>query len=220
MRQRKKTGEPRIERAGKWLHDAHLSRAPFAPLPAELAPRDLTDAYSIQSEFVGMRAETLGQVTGYKIALTTPAMRKMVGVNDSIAGDMLDKTIHRGVTRVRAADYLRLLIEFEIAFEIAEDLPVIDAPYTRERIARSVAAAMPAIELADDRNADYTKLAANALMLVADNAWNEGAVLGQPVTNWKGLDLAALHGVAAINGKKVGEGHGRDVMGHPLDALA
>ena len=220
MRQRKKTGEPRIERAGKWLHEAHLARAPFAPLPAELAPRDLTDAYSIQSEFVGMRAETLGQVTGYKIALTTPAMRKMVGVNDSIAGDMLDKTIHRGAARVRAADYVRLLIEFEIAFEIAEDLPVIDAPYSRERIARSVAAAMPAIELADDRNADYSKLAANALMLVADNVWNEGAVLGKPVRDWKKLDLAALHGVAVINGKKVGDGYGRDVMGHPLDALA
>ena len=212
MRQRQKSSEPRIERAGKWLHDAHLARAPFAPLPPELAPRDVNDAYSIQSEFVGMRAATLGQVTGYKIALTTPAMRAMVGLNDSIAGDMLDKTIHRGAARVRAADYLRLLIEFEIAFEIAEDLPVIDAPYDRERIARSVAAAMPAIELADDRNADYKNLAANALMLVADNAWNEGAVLGKPVQDWRKLDLAALHGVAAI--------HGRDVMGHPLDALA
>ena len=220
MRQRQKSSEPRIERAGKWLHDAHLARAPFAPLPPELAPRDVNDAYSIQSEFVGMRAATLGQVTGYKIALTTPAMRAMVGLNDSIAGDMLDKTIHRGAARVRAADYLRLLIEFEIAFEIAEDLPVIDAPYDRERIARSVAAAMPAIELADDRNADYKNLAANALMLVADNAWNEGAVLGKPVQDWRKLDLAALHGVAAINGKDVGEGHGRDVMGHPLDALA
>ena len=220
MRQRKKSSELRIERAGKWLHDAHLARAPFAPLPGELAPRDLTDAYSIQSEYVGMRAETLGLVTGYKIALTTPAMRKMVGLDDSIAGDILDRTIHRGATRVRAADYVRLLIEFEIAFEIAEDLPVIDAPYNRESIARAVASVMPAIELADDRNADYKKLAANALTLAADNAWNEGAVLGEPVRDWKGLDLAAVRGIARINGKKAGEGHGRDVMGHPLDALA
>ena len=220
MKLRRKTTEPRIERAGKWLHDAHLARASFAPLPPELAPRDLTEAYSIQSEFVGMRAETLGQVTGYKIALTTPAMRALVGVNDSIAGDMLDKTVHRGSTRVRAADYVRLLIEFEIAFEISEDLPVIDAPYTRERIARSVAAAMPAIELADDRDADYTRLKDNALMLAADNAWNEGAVLGGPVRDWKELDLAAIKGTAFINGQNVGEGHGRDVMGHPLNALA
>jgi 2-keto-4-pentenoate hydratase len=33
------------------------------------------------------------------------------------------------------------------------------------------------------------------------------------------VDLAALRGVASINGQNVGKGHGRDVMGNPLDAL-
>ena len=36
---------------------------------------------------------------------------------------------------------------------------------------------------------------------------------------WQGIDLAALQGIASINGANVGTGHGRDVMGHPLDAL-
>ena len=40
-----------------------------------------------------------------------------------------------------------------------------------------------------------------------------------PIRDWKSIDLAAVKGTASINGKKVGEGHGRDVMGHPLDAL-
>jgi len=223
MRRRPKTAEPRIERAGAWLYEAHRARDRFAPLPADLAPLNVADAYAIQSEYVGMRAASLGQVTGYKIALTTTAMRTMVGLDDSIAGDMLDKTIRRsphGGASVRASDYVRLLVEFEIAFEMAEDLPAIGAPYGRERVAQAVAAAMPAIELADDRNADYSILPANSLMLIADNAWNEGAVLGAPVRDWKGVDLAALRGVATINGEKAGEGHGRDVMGHPLDALA
>jgi 2-keto-4-pentenoate hydratase len=144
----------------------------------------------------------------------------MVGLDDSIAGDMLETTILRDGAKVLAGDYVRLIVEFEIAFEMAEDLPAIDAPYTRERIAKSVAAAMPAIELADDRDADYTKLKDNVLMLAADNGWNEGAVLGSPVRNWQGIDLAALAGVAKINGRNAGEGKGSDVMGHPLDALA
>jgi 2-keto-4-pentenoate hydratase len=224
MRKRSKTAVPRIERAGAWLFEAHRARATFAPLPEELAPRDKSDAYAIQSEFAGMRAATLGQVTGYKIALTTPAMRAMVGVDDSIAGCMLDKTIlrHRpnAVARVRAADYVRLIVEFELGFEMAEDLPAIGAPYDRKRVAQAVASVMPALELADDRNADYKALPANPLMLIADNAWNEGAVLGAPVRQWQGVDLAALEGVASINAAKVGTGHGRDVMGHPLDALA
>lgn len=224
MRNRKKTELPRIERAGAWLLEAHRSRAPFAPLPAELAPRDAGEAYAIQNEFAGMRAAALGQVTGYKIALTTPAMRAMVGLNDSIAGCMLDKTIlrHRpdAVARVRAADYVRLIVEFELGFELAEDLPAIGAPYDRKRVAQAVGSVMPALELADDRNADYKALPANPLMLIADNAWNEGAVLGAPVREWQGVDLAALEGIAMINAAKVGTGHGRDVMGHPLDALA
>lgn len=223
MRNRTKTTVPRIERAGEWLYEAHRKRERFAPLPADLAPRDAGEAYTIQSEFVGMRAASLGQVTGYKIALTTPAMRAMVGLNDSIAGDMLDKTILRfnpgAGARVRAADYVRLLVEFEIAVELAEDLPAIGAPYDRKRVSAAVAAVMPALELADDRNADYSILPANPLMLIADNAWNEGAVLGKPVRDWQAMDLAALRGVAMINGQRAGEGYGRDVMGHPLDAL-
>ena len=223
MRDRKKTGVPRIERAGEWLYEAHRRRERFAPLPAELAPRDVEEAYTIQSEFVGVRAASLGQVTGYKIALTTPAMRAMVGLDDSVAGCMLDKTIRRfdpdAAARVHVGDYVHLVAEFEIAFELAEDLPAFGAPYGRNRIRAAVGAAMPAMELADDRNADYSTLPANALMMIADNAWNEGAVLGAPVREWQDIDLGALRGVASINGKKVGTGRGRDVMGHPLDAL-
>lgn len=205
--------------AAEWLFKAHAAREKFALLPPELAPRSVADAYAIQAAYVGMRARKVGRVAGYKIALTTPAMRKMMGMNDSIAGDMLEKSLLRSPARVRAADYVHLLVEFELAFEIAEDLPAIGAPYTRDKVAKAVGAAMPALELADDRNADYATLPGNPLTLICDNAWNEGAVLGEPVRDWKNIDLAALRGVAKINGEKAGEGIGKDVMGHPLEAL-
>lgn len=220
MRWRKASAEPRIVRAGEWLYEAHRRREAFAPLPPELAPRSVDEAYAIQGQFVARRATTLGPVTGYKIALTTPAMRAMVGLNDSVAGDMLEESIRRGNSRVRASDYVRLIVEFEIAIELGEDLPAIGAPYDRKRVAQAVAAVMPALELADDRSADYTILPDNALMLIADNAWNEGAVLGAPLHDWRRLDLGALQGFATINGANVGSGHGRDAMGHPLEALA
>lgn len=209
----------RIERAAEWLIQAHERRERFAPLPAELAPQSSEEAYAIQGEFVGMRARKLGSVAGYKIALTTPAMRSMMRMDDSIAGEMLEKTLLRSPALVRAKDYVQLLVEFEIAFEMAEDLPAVGAPYTRERVAQAVGAVMPALELADDRNADYSTLPGNSLMLIADNAWNEGAVLGAPVRDWQRFDLAATRGIASINGKPVGEGVGSDVMGHPLDAV-
>ena len=217
---KKRPAEPRIERAAQWLYDAHARRERFVPLPAELAPRSAVDAYAVQAAYVGLRGESLGPVVGYKIALTTPQMRRMTGLEDAIAGDMLEKTVLRAPASVRAADYVRLLVEFEIAIELAEDLPVVEAPYTRERVARAVGAVMPAFELADDRNADYAALPQHPLMLIADNAWNEGVVLGAPVRDWRAIDLASLKGTAFVNGKSVGEGRGADVMGHPLEALA
>jgi 2-keto-4-pentenoate hydratase len=217
---RLKNRAPRIERAGEWLYLAHQRREPFAPLPEDLAPRDIAEAYAIQGEYVGMRGRDLGAVAGYKIALTTPQMRRMVGMSEPIAGDILEKTVLHGPARVRAANYVRLLVEFEIALELGDDLPAVGAPFTRESVAAAVKAVMPALELADDRNADYALLPSHPLMLIADNAWNEGVVLGEPVQDWRRIDLAEVRGVALVNDSPVGEGRGRDVMGHPLEALA
>lgn len=206
--------------AARRLLEAHERREQFAPLPPELAPHDAEEAYAIQDAYVAARAERRGAIAGYKIALSTPEMQRFVGVDRPQAGVMLASTLHRTPARVRAADYVRLIVEFEIAFEIAADLPAADAPYTAERIAPYVRAAMPALELADDRNADYRELAKHPFELIADNAWNEGAVLGMPVDDWRAIDLAAVRGVATINGRVAGEGVGAAAMGHPLTALA
>jgi 2-keto-4-pentenoate hydratase len=208
------------EKAARRLLEAHARRERFAPLPDELAPRTADDAYAIQDAFVAQRADKLGPVAGYKIALTSAEMRRFVGVDVPMAGVMLESTLHRSPARLRAADYVRLIVEFEIAVHIAEDLPAADRPFSRERVAQAVGAVMPALEIADDRNADYGQLARHPLELIADNCWNEGAVLGDPVAEWRHLDLAAMRGVATINGRKVGEGRGADAMGHPLDAVA
>jgi 2-keto-4-pentenoate hydratase len=209
----------RFEQAAQWLFDAHARRERFRALPAELAPRSVRDAYGIQDAFVALRAARLGAIGGYKIALSTPQMQKFVGVDSPQAGVMLAKTLLRSPARVRAADYVRLIVEFEIAIEIGEPLPAADAPFLRERLAGAVAAVMPALELADDRDADYAELPRHPLHLICDNAWNEGAVLGERVQAWRELDLAKVRGVASVNGRTIGEGRGADALGHPLDAL-
>jgi 2-keto-4-pentenoate hydratase len=215
-----KTGESAPMRAALRLLDAHERRERFAPLPADLAPKHTEDAYAIQDDFVALRSDRLGAIAGYKIALSSAEMQRFVGVKQPQAGVMLESTVRHTPARVRAADYVHLIVEFEIAVQIAADLPAADAPYTRERVAGHVRAVMPAIEIADDRNADYSQLARHPLELIADNAWNEGAVLGVPVEDWKRVDLGAVRGVATINGKVVGEGVGAAALGHPLDALA
>jgi 2-keto-4-pentenoate hydratase len=209
----------RIERAAQWLLDAHERREQFKPLPEDLAPGNAAEAYAIQDRFVALRAQKLGATAGYKIALSTSAMQAYVGVDAPMAGRLLESMLLRSPGRVRAADYVRLIVEFEVAVKLAGDLPAADAPFSRERVMEAVGAVMPALELADDREADYAALSRHPLHLIADNAWNEGAVLG-PEIDWKGVDLAAVRGVARINGSIVGEGRGADALGHPFDAVA
>lgn len=212
--------EERIQQAAWFLYEEHRARRPFGPLPEALAPRTVDEAYAIQEAFHVRMAEVRGPIAGYKIALTAPVMQQMVGFYEPFAGAIMAGTMHRSPVALSQADYVRLGIECEIAVQLGQNLPAVQAPYGRGHIAEAVAAVMPAFELVDDRQADYTRLAPLILTLIADNAWNAGIVLGAPVTDWRTIDLAAVRGVLKINGAVVGEGYGRDVLGHPLEALA
>jgi 2-keto-4-pentenoate hydratase len=212
--------QARIQQAARWLWAERQARRPFAPMPAPLAPRTVDEAYAVQAELHSLMAEVYGPVAGYKIALTTPVMQQMVGFHAPIAGAILTGTVQSSppVTLSRSG-YGRLGVECEIAVRLGRALPAAQAPYRREQVEDAVAAIMPAFELVDDRQADYAQLAAHVLTLIADNAWNAGIVLGAGLPDWRRVDLAAVCGVMCINGTVVGEGYGRDVMGHPIDAL-
>jgi 2-keto-4-pentenoate hydratase len=209
----------RIVQAAQFLLEEHRTRKPFAPLPAPCAARTVDEAYAVQEAFHALMAATHGAVAGYKIALTTPVMQQMVGFHEPVSGAILAKTVQQSPCTIRSTDYGRLGVECEMAVRLAADLPVTQAPYRRDHIAAAIGAVMAAFELIDDRNADYAQFAPQILSIIADNAWNGGIVLGPPATDWRAIDLAAVHGTMLINDAVVGEGYGRDVMGHPLDAL-
>jgi 2-keto-4-pentenoate hydratase len=209
----------RIQQAARFLWEEHRAQKAFEPIPAILAPRTVDEAYAMQERLHALMTEVHGSVVGYKIALTTPVMQQMVGFQTPIAGGIMGGAIHSSPVTLRRTDYVRLGVECEIAVQLGRDLPAAQAPYRRDQVADAVAAVMPAFELVDDRQADYAQLAAHVLTLIADNAWNAGIVLGSPLRDWRTIDLAAARGVMLINGTVVGEGYGRDVMGHPFEAL-
>jgi 2-keto-4-pentenoate hydratase len=206
--------------AARWLVEQHRHRRPFTGFPADIAPRDLAQAYRVQEAFVRLKARACGAPCGWKIALSNRAMQQFVGLDAPIAGRLLRRQVVAAPASTRASDYGRLLVEFEIAIELGADLGPGAAPHTRASVAAAVRSVGPAFELADDRNADYAQLAAHGLQLVADNAWNEGAVLGVPRRDWRALDLGSARGSVTIDDAPAGSGLGRDLMGHPLDALA
>lgn len=199
----------------------HAAREAFSVLSGPLAPATAEAAYSVQDSYVAQLLQLRQtSLAGYKIAITTPAMRAMVGFQDSVSGRLLRDQLHRDDATIKARDYVRLIVEFEIAFAMARDLPAARTPWTGASILEHVAWACPALEIADDRCADYPSLKQSVLTLIADNAWNQGLVLGAPVPGLDATFLQSVEGIAFIDGREVGRGTGRDVLGHPLDALA
>jgi 2-keto-4-pentenoate hydratase len=209
----------RNQETARLLLEQHRGRIDFDALPEKLAPRDVGDAYAIQEAFRGLRESQLGPVAGYKVALTSTVMQEMLRFYSPFAGPIHAGLIHQSPAQLSFGDYGRPGIECELAAYLGKDLPAGGAPYDREQIADAVESLMPAFELVDDRNADYKKIASLILTLIADNAWNGGIVLGKPVRDWQALDLAAIRGTLTMNGQVAGEGHGRDVLGHPFEAL-
>lgn len=211
--------EARIQQAVQVLLDQHAARLPFSRLPDSCAPRDEADAYAIQEALRQRREADLGPTAGYKVALTSTVMQQMLRFGSPFAGPLHANLIYGNGAQLDHSRYGRLCIECELAAVLGKTLPSVHAPYSREQVADAVDTIAPALELVDDRNADYKTISPLVLTLIADNAWNAGIVVGPALKDWRHLDLASLHGTVQINGESVGEGYGRDVLGHPLEAL-
>ena len=211
-------GDDRIGAAARRMFEDKRAKRNFAALPADIGPRDLKEAYAVQDRLQDLVVPAEGPLAGWKIALTTPVMQRMVGINHPCAGGIHANNVRHGRATLSAADYAQLAVEPEIAVRVGDELRASGAPYDRAKVARYVSACMAAIEIVDLRNVEYGKF--DAVTLVADNAMNRGCVLGAPVEPGRVADLATLKGRMMLNGAVVGEGKGADALGHPLEALA
>jgi 2-keto-4-pentenoate hydratase len=203
-------------RAAEFLLAEHQANARFARLGAPDGPASIPDAYDIQERFVALLRGKHGEAVGYKVGLTSAPMQAFCRIDHPIAGVVLARRVHRSGAAVRRADFGRLGLEFEIAVRIKSDVPVMARPCTAETIAPHIDGVTAAIELVDDRSADYSNL--DVLSLVADNSWNGGIVLAEFATSWP--DLENVLGRATKDGAAIGEGFGRDILGHPFNSAA
>jgi 2-keto-4-pentenoate hydratase len=203
-------------RAAQALLAAHKANAQFTSLDPPDKPTTILDAYDIQDKYVALLRGEHGDAVGYKVGLTSAAMQKFCGIDHPIAGVVLASRVHQSGAAVRRAGYGRLGLEFEIAVRIKSDVPLTGAPVTAEMIAPHVGGVCAAVEIVDDRSADYSSL--DVLSLVADNSWNAGIVLSEFTAKWP--DLENVLGRATKDHAAIGEGHGRDILGHPFNSVA
>jgi len=184
-------------------------------LPAELRPQGRAEAYRVQAYIEEFSAQPL---FGWKIAATSIAGQRHIGVDGPLAGRLLaERVIADGGAFVLGSNLMRVA-ELEFAFRMGEDLVPRQTPYSQEEVLASVTSLHPAIELPDSRFAHFES--AGLAQLIADNACAHYFVLGPAADqNWRALDLAVHPGQLFRNGELAEQGRGANVLGDPRIAL-
>jgi 2-keto-4-pentenoate hydratase len=192
---------------------ARRAKRILAPLGAD-APPHPEAGYAVQLAV----AQALGAVppAGFKIGATTRQMQDYLGLSGPAAGFVPQASLNPNDAEFRFADFLNPGVECEIGVRLGRDLPA--GPTTAEQATAAVAEVFPAIEIVERRYGDLALLGTPTL--IADQVFHAAGVLGAPVAGWRGLDLGAAKGTFHVGGKVVGSGHGRDLLGHPMAALA
>ena len=159
----------------------------LGPLPAACTPADASQAYAVQAALMA----GLGAVGGWKVgAASNEAL--------PIAAPMPAAWLHRGPAVLPVAMYPRPLAEGETCYRIGRDLPPEGAPYSREQIIAAIAAIHVGAEIVQPRFPDPASL--DPLVALADLLGHAGYIVGDEVSGWQGVDLAAQNLTLNLDG--------------------
>ena len=185
-------------------------------LPDGLRPETRAEGYAVQA---GLMCHTVAPLFGWKIAATSIAGQKHIGVDGPLAGRILAERVHAAGSEIPLAGNRMLVAELEFAFRMARDLPPRAAAYTEAEVLDAVATLHPAIEVPDSRFERFET--AGAAQLIAEAACARDFVLGEATTaDWRALDLAAHTVTGTMPRTGTHPGIGSNVLGDPRIALA
>ncbi|MGH6931443.1 MAG: 2-keto-4-pentenoate hydratase [Dongiaceae bacterium] len=203
----------RIDQAAEFLWSAWQDRRLIEALPPESRPADLAEGYEVQRALGKLAGPTLG----WKIAATSVAGQRHIGVDGPLAGRLYSRYAHGAGISLPAGHLNMRVAEAEFAFRMGGGLPPRGRAYSQDEVMAAVASLHLAIEVPDSRYRDFVKVGAPSL--VADDACAGFWLRGEETNGWRDLDLAA-HAVAARkNGAAAGTGSGANVLGDPRIAL-
>ena len=199
------------ERAAEVLWRRWQSGSSGSALPEEIRPTTLSEAWAVQVAFTRMA----GGGMGWKVAASSPAGQRHIGVSGPIAGPLIAGGLRQSgdmvpLTRMASA-------EPEIAFRLGAELSASGAPHRRDDVLAAVSDVLPAIEIPDCRYDDVTTV--GEAQLVADLACAAFVVLGPPLECWEFSDLRLRRVAMRVNGQEVSVGVGSNALGDPVHAL-
>jgi 2-keto-4-pentenoate hydratase len=203
----------RANECAEYLIECRRSGRRPPELPADIAPRDLDEAYRVQSAVARHR----GLTKGFKVGITSVEAQRATGATAPIVGRLAAQDIVWGRKRtVLGTQHLRIA-EAEVVFEIGEDLPCERAPFSREQIAKSVSGAFAGIEVCNSRFSHVDAVPLTGV--VADNSNADLLVIGHRLSDTDVQSLANLPVTLVRSGQTTVPGSTARVLGHPLTSL-
>src|SRR5215813_234239 len=130
----------RIAAAAQAIATARRSRARLAALPPEIAPRAEAEGYQVQRALHDLLLPESGALVGYKIGCTSKVMQQYLDIPHPCGGGVFARGVHESGVRLRAADFVRVGVECEIAVRLARSLSAGQGPFTAERVAGAIEA--------------------------------------------------------------------------------
>ena len=203
-----------LTRASVLLKTAMRRQRPLQELPEECRPQTLVEAYAVQERFATGFG---GEPVGYKIGATNPVLQQRLGLDEPFFGRLMSARVFESPAVIEPTALAGILVETEYGFHMAADLPAKQGPFDRDQVAAAVGALVPAIEIVDTRFTDLASI--GALQVIADNALASYWIHAAPVVEWRDTDIVDAEIVTSLNGAPAETGAGRNVLGHPLDAL-
>lgn len=204
--------------ASDLLFSKWTARTCLDALPDFCRPQSRAEGYAIQALVEGRSAHP---VFGWKIAATSIAGQKHIGVSGPLAGRILRERVVAPGAMVSLDGNQMKVAELEFAFVMGKDLPPRATPYSVDDVLAAVAHLHPAIEIPDSRYSDFVH--AGEAQLIADNACAHEFMLGAATkADWRAMDLSAhaVKGYRKRNGETYQrDGIGSNVLGDPRVAL-
>jgi 2-keto-4-pentenoate hydratase len=205
----------RAEAAAAILWQNWRDRGRIDELPAECRPADRAEGYRVQRTVVRLSGQS---VAGWKIAATSAAGQKHIGVDGPLAGPILSQRLLEDGARISLEGNLMRVAEAEFAFAFGTDLPKRPSPYTRDEVRTAVTSLHPTIEIPDSRYQDFARV--GAPQLIADTACSDWLAFGTAArADWRSRDLISHKVTMYRNGIPAASGSGANVLGDPLVAL-
>lgn len=199
------------------LLDMRRTHRIVADLPAEMRPTDLGMAYEVQRVLVESMLGDGEHPIGYKVACTSEIAQAALAIDRPLFGRLLPRTSSSTGATLTTDRFVHRVVEAEFGFRIAHDVDPVDGGHTIDTIADHIDAVIPAIEIVDHR---FVSWAVGALSVAADNAIHGWWVHGDPVVDWRDLDLAATRVEVHLDDALATAGSGAAVLGHPLTVMA